>query len=1003
MPSTRRRAKAAGEVVAVDDDGRDARAQRGEGQRDPHPTSLVPRRAQRRRNGAASLLRIGAVGRRRTGSTRRRAIARRATCSPRAPPRRGQAPGAPLRRDRTSRAVAARRIVLDTALDERRSRSRARPARARPTPARADDRGARRRRAAGRRHREQPQGHRQPARQGRRGGRASAAIAVRIGQKPRRTTSRPARSPACSRRTTAVLAALAAGEVDVVGGTAWLWAREEFAGLGRRAVRRRGRADVARQRRRGLAGGARASCSSATRSSSTSRCRAPIRRAPSARRSRTCSADAPTMPPELGLFLERHLAPAPRRSATSPPRCSTRAELAVAGRAASARRRSAPAPLDGARACAGSPVEHVGNDNDSAEEAEAIASLVDESARVEGDDWIDREGSEHALDARRHPGRRALQRPGRHASRERLPRRRASGTVDKFQGQEAPISIYSMASSSRRRRAARHGVPLQPQPAERRHLAGALRCRCVVASPELLRVRCRTPRQMQLANALGAAARVRSARRTFVDVARSCDTLAVTGATQDDAMEALKLVPLPAAEPAPSTAATVTVRPDRIVVDRLTVLDPGLAAFLAERPVEERPSMLERALRIGLTALQDAGVSMDVDVVRREFETMVRQTAAGQRAAAAGARGRRAAPELRRRRRQAAADAGEVPGRPGALAAWSASCSTRRSGTARSGACASCWAPTSTATPAELAQLLDPTRMGSPLHQFRVEVAEGFGKLNERLTAIEAAAAARGAERARVVGEGRRLRDARRADPAEFARGRATSLDAPATKRGMSRGARGRLRPDPEPGTDARGGCARRRRVQGPRHLRQAMRDELREASQPQRRRRRWSCSRRTTPRPASRRSMSAPATSTASSTPSVRSRRPSRRRCAWRASWRSRPCARARWSSMPRPSSGAHRHPQPARGHPPPQDPADVHQRYGEERVRHARRDARHDRRPGLRGRGRAQGRARRSRRGTGLAATVSRYGVASRQQRLCGWKREPPVLSSGTGRPCR
>jgi hypothetical protein len=53
-----------------------------------------------------------------------------------------------------------------------------------------------------------------------------------------------------------------------------------------------------------------------------------------------------------------------------------------------------------------------------------------------------------------------------------------------------------------------------------------------------------------------------------------------------------------------------------------------------------------------------------------------------------------------------------------------------------------------------LAVLLDPTRLNSPLHQFRTEVSEGFGRLNDRLTAIEAAAAARGAERARSTAKG---------------------------------------------------------------------------------------------------------------------------------------------------------------------------------------------------------------------------------------------------------
>jgi uncharacterized protein len=75
------------------------------------------------------------------------------------------------------------------------------------------------------------------------------------------------------------------------------------------------------------------------------------------------------------------------------------------------------------------------------------------------------------------------------------------GTVDKFQGQEAPVSIYSMATSN-------------PEDAPRgmeflyslnRLNVATSRARClaaVVASPALVRVRARTPRQMHLANAL---------------------------------------------------------------------------------------------------------------------------------------------------------------------------------------------------------------------------------------------------------------------------------------------------------------------------------------------------------------------------------------------------------------------------------------------------------------------------------------------------------------------
>ena len=47
------------------------------------------------------------------------------------------------------------------------------------------------------------------------------------------------------------------------------------------------------------------------------------------------------------------------------------------------------------------------------------------------------------------------------------------GTVDKFQGQEAPAVVYSMASSSAGGRPAWAGVPLRSAPAERGHFTCA--------------------------------------------------------------------------------------------------------------------------------------------------------------------------------------------------------------------------------------------------------------------------------------------------------------------------------------------------------------------------------------------------------------------------------------------------------------------------------------------------------------------------------------------------
>ena len=75
------------------------------------------------------------------------------------------------------------------------------------------------------------------------------------------------------------------------------------------------------------------------------------------------------------------------------------------------------------------------------------------------------------------------------------------GTVDKFQGQEADVVLYSMASSSG------EDVPrgLEFLLSRNRLNVAISRARCLaylVASPRLLEVNCRSIPQMRLANAL---------------------------------------------------------------------------------------------------------------------------------------------------------------------------------------------------------------------------------------------------------------------------------------------------------------------------------------------------------------------------------------------------------------------------------------------------------------------------------------------------------------------
>jgi hypothetical protein len=215
-------------------------------------------------------------------------------------------------------------------------------------------------------------------------------------------------------------------------------------------------------------------------------------------------------------------------------------------------------------------------------------------------------------------------------------------------------------------------------------------------------------------------------------------------------MEAIRPTPLRAVE---RPASPVSVHGDRLVIDDLVIADPAIAAFFAERPADDRATILERALRIGVTALQDAGVSMDVDVVRREFETLVRR---------AEAVNERAASTLDEVLRQNFADGdGRLPrtlerflGDRGQLRAFVTELFDEGKRDSALGRMRSMLGSYFDGDASRLAQLLDPTRLGSPLHQFRTEVTAGFERLNERLTAIEAAGAARAAERSRSAAKG---------------------------------------------------------------------------------------------------------------------------------------------------------------------------------------------------------------------------------------------------------
>ena len=238
-------------------------------------------------------------------------------------------------------------------------------------------------------------------------------------------------------------------------------------------------------------------------------------------------------------------------------------------------------------------------------------------------------------------------------------------------------------------------------------------------------------------------------------------------------MEPMRLVPLPSPDRVP---ASIRIDADRMTVERLVIVDAQLASFVSERPEEDREALFQRAVRIGLTALQDAGVSLDVDVVRREFEGLVRQAEASSERAGA-------ALDLVLRQNFADGD-GRLPrtlekflGDRGQLRTFVTDLFDETRRDSAMGRMKTMLGGYFDGDASRLAQLLDPTRLGSPLHQFRTEVSTGFDRLNDRLTAMEAAGAARAGERAKSSAKGADFEDLVGTLLGEVCRGTGDAID----------------------------------------------------------------------------------------------------------------------------------------------------------------------------------------------------------------------------------
>jgi uncharacterized protein len=277
----------------------------------------------------------------------------------------------------------------------------------------------------------------------------------------------------------AVRQALESGAAQVAAGTAWLWSREEFAGsVDTLVVDEAGQLSLASTLAVAQAG------------------RALILLGDPKQLEQPLQGSHPqgTDVSARGLFHSRTWR-------LHPSICRFTSELFYDGRLES-RQGLERQLLSGSERFSGAglwlvPVEHDGNQSSSPEEVDAVEEIVDHLSSVAR--WTSTKGRTRGL----HAGDILVVAPFNaqvSLLRERLGSRARVGTVDKFQGQEAPVVIYSMTTST-------------PEEAPRgmeflyslnRFNVATSRARCatiLVASPRLLEPDCRTPRQMELANA----------------------------------------------------------------------------------------------------------------------------------------------------------------------------------------------------------------------------------------------------------------------------------------------------------------------------------------------------------------------------------------------------------------------------------------------------------------------------------------------------------------------
>ena len=209
-------------------------------------------------------------------------------------------------------------------------------------------------------------------------------------------------------------------------------------------------------------------------------------------------ADALTMAPERGLFL-------PTTYRLHPDVNGYISEIFYDNRLSTdprtAKQDLAGAPPIGGTGIRWRPILHVGDDSSSIAEAEEVADAIED---LLGREWTDRDGLRRTLtleDIVVVAPYNAHVAVVQASVERRIGRAARVGTVDRFQGQEAPVAIYSMAASSADDAPRGMGFLYD---GHRLNVAvsRAMGLAIVVASPDLLEVAPHGPDEMRKANAL---------------------------------------------------------------------------------------------------------------------------------------------------------------------------------------------------------------------------------------------------------------------------------------------------------------------------------------------------------------------------------------------------------------------------------------------------------------------------------------------------------------------